>query len=215
MMNKSDIINNDIIINNNKKRYSYTAPIKLINNNNKKKIIMENSKPTIVKSMLDREGLDKAYNSESKIYSSGNILFVAGTNNIGDVYDDLRIPLGDIKNSKRYIDTQAFINKNPQISKLVSHSLGSSVSMEIKKNNPQIKDVNYYGSPFISVGYTNNNTYKNPYDIFSMFDKTAKLPGKNDNVAGFSPLDQHSYKNFNNSINNNIDYKTYVNRTNQ
>lgn len=178
--------------------------------------IMENSKPIIIKSILDREGLDRAYASgDSKLYKNQDVLYIAGTSDIGDVIDDLRIPLGDIKNSKRYIDAQTFLDKNPDISKIVSHSMGSAVSAELVKNNPQIKNSNYYGSPFISVTNTDKNTFKNINDPISMFDMTASLPTANDMqpTSQFNPLTQHSYSNFNNSINENKDYKTFVYRT--
>ena len=51
------------------------------------------TQPEIVMNQLtDKEGLDKAYAREDKLYVHGNTMYVAGTSYWQDVWDDLKIP---------------------------------------------------------------------------------------------------------------------------
>jgi hypothetical protein len=74
-------------------------------------------------SIEDRVGLDKAYASEHNIYVEGDTLFVSGTQTGGDLVDDLTIPLGMTNRTKRYSEANAAMSKNPQIKRVVEHSL--------------------------------------------------------------------------------------------
>ena len=53
--------------------------------------------------MEDRTGLDKAYGLESESFvPEGDTLYVAGTKNLRDVWDDLKIPFGLTSWADRY-----------------------------------------------------------------------------------------------------------------
>ena len=47
----------------------------------------------LVNSITDKEGLDKAYTLDDKVYVNGDTLYVAGTSYLQDVWDDLKHPL--------------------------------------------------------------------------------------------------------------------------
>ena len=83
---------------------------------------------------LNEIGLNKAYNN-NKIHVDGDTLFIAGTSNLKDAYDDVtKIPIwGSIQNSTRYQQTKVALEANPNITNLVSHSLGGSVALEFPK----------------------------------------------------------------------------------
>ena len=81
-------------------------------------------------------GLDKAYASDNKVYISGDTAFIAGTVSWQDVFNDwVKVPLGLTRYSQRYQDADSVLKKNPQVNKLVGHSLGSVVSDESAKRN--------------------------------------------------------------------------------
>ena len=44
--------------------------------------------------LADRVGLDRAYADPNKVYMTGDSMYVAGTSSLGDVVDDIGIPLG-------------------------------------------------------------------------------------------------------------------------
>jgi hypothetical protein len=84
---------------------------------------------------INEIGLQKAYSSDNKIHLEGDPLFIAGTSNKQDVYDDLtKIPFwGDVRQSQRYEDVIETVKKNPNIKNLVGHSLAGSVALEVEK----------------------------------------------------------------------------------
>jgi hypothetical protein len=136
-----------------------------------------------VKSLSDRAGLDKAYADPRKVYMEGDSLYVAGTSSIGDAIDDIALPFGLTRGTQRYIDASRVLAANPRISRLVGHSLGGSVSLELQKAHPGLKS-RTYGAPVVSM--TPGERYKSAGDPVSFFDMGAKtsIP---------SSLNPHSY----------------------
>ena len=98
-----------------------TKPVGFNNNNNFHK--------------LNEIGLNKAYNNNNKIHVDGDTLFIAGTSNLKDAYDDItKIPFyGSTMDSTRYDQAKTVLDSNPHIKNLVGHSLGGSISLEIPK----------------------------------------------------------------------------------
>ena len=82
--------------------------------------------------MEDRAGLDKAYSLDSGAYPEGDTLYVAGTKSIRDVWDDLKIPFGLTSWSQRYGDADRVLDASPQIRRVVGHSLGGAVALELQ-----------------------------------------------------------------------------------
>jgi len=138
---------------------------------------------------LNEIGLNKAYNNNNKIHVDGNTLYVAGTSNLKDVYDDLtKIPFyGNLKDSTRYNQAKTALDANPNITNLVGHSLGGSVILDIQKNNSKMTSTTY-GAPVIQIGTKQGNRYRFPFDPISYLDNGAITVNK------FN-INPHSYSN--------------------
>ena len=80
--------------------------------------------------LADRVGLDRAYADPHKVYMTGDSMYVAGTSSLGDVIDDIGIPLGLTRGTQRYIDAERVLQSNAKIRPGVGHSLGGAVSLE-------------------------------------------------------------------------------------
>jgi len=100
--------------------------------------------------MDDATGLDEAYATDEGTYTAGKSLYVAGTKSVGDAIDDLGIPLGLTNMSARYRDSALVLNANPQITRVVGHSLGGAVALQLQKENPALDAVTY-GAPVVSL----------------------------------------------------------------
>ena len=59
--------------------------------------------------LTDTQGLKLAYENPEGIYQNGSILNIAGTKNGRDVYDDLKLPVHQTQQTKRYKDVDKFI----------------------------------------------------------------------------------------------------------
>ncbi len=62
----------------------------------------QNSKPITIKPITDKEGLHEAYKRPTKLYIHGDTMYIAGTNDLQDVYDDLKIPFNQTDKTLRY-----------------------------------------------------------------------------------------------------------------
>ena len=77
----------------------------------------------------------------------------------------LKIPVwGDLRNSQRYKDADKVLKENPNVKKLVSHSLGGSVSLELETNNPVKYETTTYGAP-VFLGLKGGNRYRHKKTI--------------------------------------------------
>ena len=141
-------------------------------------------------------GLDKAYASDTATYIENDIMYIAGTRNLRDWYDDItKLPFGLTKYAHRYKQADEVLKENPQVTKLVGHSLSSSVSDELRKQHPdknlELKAL--YGSPFVDFsGQKHDNRYRHRGDFISMFDRGAKTV----DLGLVNPYDAHGYDNY-------------------
>ena len=106
-----------------------------------------------------------------------------------DVWDDLKIPLGLTKYSQRYQEADKMLKDNPQITNVIGHSLGGSVSLELAKNYKEKKiSTTTYGAPVASSSLQFGNRFRAFGDVVSMFDNGAitQLPIQ---------INPHSYDN--------------------
>ena len=118
--------------------------------------------PKIIK-MMDEEGLSKAYATNDNVYLNGNTMYVSGTKHAEtliptllnlnpiqtymnykngyyqDAWDDLTIPLNLTKHTQRYQEADKMLKDNKQITNVIGHSLGGSVSLELAKNYKEKK----------------------------------------------------------------------------
>ena len=152
--------------------------------------------------LTDTQGLKLAYENPEGMYQNGSILYVAGTKSGRDVYDDLKLPFYQTRNTKRYKDVDKFIKdgtievdgkKLTGITDIISHSLGSAVGQQIDNDYGNIFRSRSYGSPFVSSQRPEdtgtNLRIRKAGDPVSMFDNATI----NLNRSSLNPLDNHSY----------------------
>ena len=155
---------------------------------------------------FNQEGLDLAYKQFNYIFTQGDTLFIAGTQNSQDIYDDIRHVAwwGNMTKTQRYKDAETYLKANPnKIKKLVTHSLGSSVGLALQRNYPEKKyEVVTYGAPVIGGLDPFRGDYKverykhigkkrqsDPIASLDLFAKEVPINSNN-------PLKLHSYKGY-------------------
>ena len=93
-----------------------------------------------IEHITDAEGLDRAKDQEKRIYVHGNTMYLSGTSwrnqktgmpSLQDPWDDLKIPIYKTRYAQRYKDAEEFMKQNPNIDRIVGHSLGGSVALEL------------------------------------------------------------------------------------
>jgi len=128
-------------------------------------------------------GLDNAYASPDGVFKQGDTMYIAGTRlpSPSDIVDDLMIPLGLTSHGHRYADAEKQLN--PQIKRVVGHSLGGSVALELAKNHNLRSEV--YGTPALSFE-PSATRHRHDWDLVSIFDRGASSTPS----PGWNP---HSY----------------------
>ena len=135
--------------------------------------------------MDDVEGLKTAYTNNTGLFRSGNTLYFSGTGGksglgakVNDVFSDIFfIPTHNLQFSDKYRDVMNELEKNPDITRLVGHSLGSSVLQEINNRNNQKYITTTYNAPFVSMGNRDKDPhhlrFSNRGDVISALDRDA------------------------------------------
>lgn len=134
--------------------------------------------------MNDRDGLDEAYKDPRGVYTAGDTLYVAGTKSLGDAADDISIPLRLTNTTARFQDAARTLNKNPQVTRVVGHSLGGAVALELQKDDPSL-DTTTYGAPVVST-QASSQRHRHWMDPVAALDWGASTT-----VPGVNP---HSYE---------------------
>ena len=153
--------------------------------------------------LTDTQGLRLAYESPNRLYRNGSILYIAGTKDPIDFYDDLKLPFYQTRNTKRYKDVDKLIKDNAieidgkkhyGITDVISHSLGSAVGQQINNDYSNIFRSRSYGSPFVSrqrpEDTGTNLRIRKAGDPVSMFDGGSLTL----NRGTLDPLQNHSYQ---------------------
>ena len=151
----------------------------------------------------DRFGLSNAYAIKSGLYSTGKTLYISGTTGkdgsmTRDIIDDLiHLPTRNAEKTEKYKDVMKYLNDNPHISRLVSHSLGSAVVNTINENNPNKYQTTTYATPAVKPKRKGrqdpkHRDYRNPNDPVSMLDGYAITSDYNEP----NMITSHGFKNF-------------------
>ena len=151
----------------------------------------------------DRQGLKNAYDSPSGLYVTGKTLFISGTTGkdgsiTRDILDDLiHLPSRSAENTEKYKDAIKMLEKNPQVTRLVGHSLGSAVTNTLNQNFPNKYETTTYATPAVKPkrkGKQNpkHRDFRNPNDPVSVLDGYAITSNFNDT----NPLVAHGFQNF-------------------
>ena len=146
----------------------------------------------------DIEGLKRAYASDSGAYIHGNRMYVAGTRNLRDVYDDItKVPFSLTRHSDRFKSAKRVLDENPQVETLIGHSLAGAIVQDLNKDNGMRYVTRSYNAPTVSFqqsGETGGNyRIRDKSDWVSAFDKGAISVDRNKP----NPLDAHFLQDFN------------------
>ena len=99
----------------------------------------------------NEEGLRRAYASKDGTYVDGDTEYVAGTNPMDprDLWADVLIPFNMTRYGHRYDQAEKTLNANPQVTRLVGHSLGEATSAALQKAYYGKRDLHVvgYGGP--------------------------------------------------------------------
>ena len=132
----------------------------------------------------DEWGLKEAYNDPQSVVHHGQVLYIAGTHSLRDVADDLLIPLHLVRNSQRYQQAVAALQKaNGRVKYLSGHSLGGAVAAVLQEDavagnlGPKyrgFREVRTYGAPLLHSDHIPNlHAYRRGWDPINAFDSGA------------------------------------------
>ena len=144
----------------------------------------------------DEAGLTKAYQDPSGVSydPATRTEYVRGTTTPRDVYDDFtKIPAwGNLQDSDRYRKADKsyydLINSGKPVDRIVGHSLGGSVALEMQGQH-NIPMSRTFGAPVFDLfPKAGQDRYRHPLDPVSVFDRGAHW--------GDRKLYPHSYSGF-------------------
>ena len=110
-------------------------------------------------------------------------MYVAGSHTKKDWYDDVtKVPSiwGDLRQSTRYQAVEKALQENPQVNRVIGHSLGGSVALQLEKDySNQIKTSRTYGAPVLDAWKGGNpERYRHYADPVSILDRSAHMSVK-------------------------------------
>jgi len=101
----------------------------------------------------DKEGLRRAY-EQGDTFTSGKTMYIAGSHTARDWWDDfVHLPVwGDSRKIYRYQMARQALKDNPQVERVVGHSLGGSVALQLQQDDPRLKSRTYSAPVFDPFG---------------------------------------------------------------
>ena len=116
-------------------------------------------------------------------------MYVVGTRSVRDAWDDLKIPLRRTDKTERFRDADCVFGKGG-IDKVVGHSLGGAVALELQNKNTDL-ETETYGAPVFS-NQRSGQRHCRWRDPVCAFDLGAKKSW----ISSPSVLRNHSYKGY-------------------
>ena len=137
----------------------------------------------------DEWGLKEAYNDEESVVHHGDTLYIAGTHSLRDVADDLLIPLHLVRNSQRYQQALAALQRaGGRVKYLSGHSLGGAVAAVLQEdaiagrlgpNYRSFREVRTYGAPLLhSDQIPNLHAYRRAWDPILVWTVVRQPPAR-------------------------------------
>ena len=132
----------------------------------------------------DEWGLKEAYNDQESVVNHGDTLYIAGTHSLRDDLDDVLIPFHLVRNSQRYQQALAALQRaDGRVKYLSGHSLGGAVAAVLQEDavagrlGPKyrgFREVRTYGAPLLhSDQIPNLHAYRRAWDPISALDGGA------------------------------------------
>jgi alpha/beta superfamily hydrolase len=119
-------------------------------------------------------------------------MYISGTHpqvqqgRTSDYMTDLAIPIGQLKNTQRYIDAEYYLNLRPETRLIVSHSLGSAVATELLRRRPNISGRLYASPNIYGLQRQNVQYFRHHFDPISGLNMMGNLKQNTRlNVHGF------------------------------
>ena len=115
-----------------------------------------------------------------------------------DILDDLiHLPSRGAERTEKYKDVMKMLEQSPEITRLVSHSLGSAVVNRINELQPNRFETTTYATPAVKPKRKGKQDprrrdWRNPNDVVSALDGYAITSSFDDP----DPLTAHGYMNF-------------------
>ena len=159
----------------------------------------------------DAEGLRRAYqniddNDGNYIY--GNTLYTSGSTPPWRVfsdpkgvfrdwfYDDPLLVLSDwgTRRTYKYASQQQILKANPQIRRIVGHSLSASTTLQTDDDNPGKFKVTAYSTPIISPHIPFINDQRDERRVRGTWDPVAMFDGNAGKTINTTTLNPHNYQ---------------------
>ncbi len=159
------------------------------------KLKEEAPSPAAGEAIRDDEGLQRAY-EQGDAYPHGDTLYIAGSHTAKDWYDDVtKIPFwGDLHNATRYQQADKALKANPNIKKVVGHSLGGAVALQLQRDHPNLTSRTYGAPVWDPLGEDGKvERYRNWGDPVSIFDRSTNKSVKANPFDSYSLT--HDYSN--------------------
>lgn len=122
----------------------------------------------------DAQGLTLAYESSSGVVVHDGIMYIAGTRDLIDIMDDLRLPFSGARVSHRYRHADLMFDST--IKRVVGHSLGASVAEQLS-HRYGVESVTYSGPFLHPPTLSKNRRFRNRFDPIASLDFSTRTGG--------------------------------------
>jgi hypothetical protein len=113
-------------------------------------------------------------------------MYISGTHSAHDVITDIAIPFHILKYTDRYKQAKQILSLNPNVKRIVGHSLGGAIMTELIKDNPGLTGIGY-GSPNVfphpRIEYKRHRG--DPVSMFNINSTQSLYIGNPHSVSGY------------------------------